>query len=434
MMKESIYNYKINLSIKDEYKSFIFNTRSRKLLDFTGQQLSNLSPTQEKILRNNGFLVDDDIDESQLALYYRINKIYQNKLLSLTIIPTADCNFKCVYCYQTSKNAYIDREVVENIIKYIEKNVQYYSALSITWFGGEPLLCKDEVLYIIKKAKNLCLKHNKPFVSYMTTNGYELDLNFFTKSLKNGLRYYQITIDGDSNIHNLQRPHILHSDSFERIIDNLSLISKNTDKLRFEIGIRINVSKKSLATMPVFIEKLSELFAADKRFVLIWQWVRDWGGDRIDKGLTISNTVCKDLMKISMEKGMRCYEVLSCNSGTDICEAAYKNGYVINYVGKVYKCAMKTFDNPEEDMNCIGELNNRGDIEIDEIKEAKWLLPKIRDDCYACVFFPMCMGNACPFTSVYKNKQTCIVFKSLIPTQIESMYARQNFISLQEDS
>lgn len=430
MKKESIYNYSTEIEVEQERKRLIYNTKSRKLLDFTGLEFSNLSEDEEKILFANGFLVEQSIDEAEQSRYYEINTIYQTKILSLTIIPTADCNFKCVYCYQTSKEKYINADTVERIIRFLDKNVKYFSSVSITWFGGEPLLCKREVLQIMQKAKEICRKYKRPLTGYMTTNGYELDVDFFEKALNNGLRYYQITIDGEPEDHNFQRPHCKNNDSYEKIMENLLCISKEITNKRFEIGIRVNVSSKNLEKMPKFIERISIMFANDKRFVLIWQWVRDWGGDKIKTETLVPNVVCKELMKLTMEKNMNCYEMLSCNSGTDMCEASYKNGYVFNYTGKVYKCAMKTFDNPEDDINCIGVLNRYGEIEVDIQKEAKWILPTTKDSCYKCVFFPICMGNACPYTAVYRNKKSCIVFKDLIPSQMEAMYHKGNYIKL----
>lgn len=430
MKKESIYNFSANININGKPLYLIYNTLSHKLVDFTDQSFSSLTDTQERIMEDNGFLIDENINETQLAQYYRLTTIFDKKLLALTIIPTADCNFRCIYCYQNSKKSYIDNNTVEKIISFLERNVQFYSAVSITWFGGEPLLCKKEVLYITEKANAICKRNKTAFVSYMTTNGYELDLDFFKSALSSGLRYYQITIDGNREIHNAQRPHKNNNNSYDKIVSNLTAISENISRTRFEIGIRINVSSESLTTMPEFIDTLANLFASDKRFVIIWQWVRNWGGDRINKDLVMSNTPCSDLTRLSIKKGLRCYEGLSCNSGTDICEATYKSGFVINYSGKVYKCSMRTFENPEDDINQIGYLDANGKLKIDIQKEAMWLLPKIDEKCYDCVFFPQCLGNSCPFTSIYMNKRTCINHKKLIPVQMESMYLSGRYITI----
>lgn len=50
MKKESIYNYSTEIEVEQERKRLIYNTKSRKLLDFTGLEFSNLSEDEEKIL------------------------------------------------------------------------------------------------------------------------------------------------------------------------------------------------------------------------------------------------------------------------------------------------------------------------------------------------------------------------------------------------
>ena len=183
--------------------------------------------------------------------------------------------------------------------------------------------------------------------------------------------------------------------------------------------------------MERFTDEMVRLFGHDRHFVMIWQWVRDWGGNRLDKKSLISNDACRKLMDDSIKKGLRCHEILSCQAGTDTCEAMYKSGLVFNFDGNVYKCAMRVFNADEHKKNCVGKLLENGNIVFDKGIEAQWLLPTVRQSCYSCVFFPLCMGNACPFTMVYRNEHTCIVFKNLIPDQMKTMYLKGNYTNFE---
>lgn len=431
MVKESIYNYSTSITLGDKVKQLVYNTRSRRLINFTNRSFQEISSQEERILIEQGFLVSDTRDECVEMEYDRLCRIFQKEMLSLTIIPTSDCNFRCVYCYQTASDGYITSSVINNIISYLEKNARYYKAVSISWFGGEPLLCKNEVLEILQQAALICKKNKVSLVSYMTTNAYELDLVFFEKALSYGLRYYQITIDGLAEEHNSQRPHCTNNDSYEKIIKNLTEIAKQFQTKRFEIGLRVNVSSNNIGSMERFTDEMVRLFGHDRHFVMIWQWVRDWGGNRLDKKSLISNDACRKLMDDSIKKGLRCHEILSCQAGTDTCEAMYKSGLVFNFDGNVYKCAMRVFNADEHKKNCVGKLLENGNIVFDKGIEAQWLLPTVRQSCYSCVFFPLCMGNACPFTMVYRNEHTCIVFKNLIPDQMKTMYLKGNYTNFE---
>ncbi|HHY23927.1 MAG TPA: hypothetical protein GX527_06780, partial [Clostridiaceae bacterium] len=90
--------------------------------------------------KRGGFIVEDDLDECD---YLRINDVIKRfsdyKHIGLTIAPTMDCNFNCIYCYESDKKrcGYMSREVEDKIIKYVDENLEPYGALKITWFGGE---------------------------------------------------------------------------------------------------------------------------------------------------------------------------------------------------------------------------------------------------------------------------------------------------------
>lgn len=54
-----------------------------------------------KKLYENKFLIDFDFDESLLVEAMHEQHVYSNDWLYLTILPTNNCNFRCVYCYET---------------------------------------------------------------------------------------------------------------------------------------------------------------------------------------------------------------------------------------------------------------------------------------------------------------------------------------------
>ena len=139
-------------------------------------------------------------------------------------------------------------------MKWLDKNLRFYNEMSLSWFGGEPLLCKDLILEILKEVKMLCKKHKVAMISSITTNGYLLNNDTFQKLVANGMLFYQITLDGNESIHNLQRPHKTESDSYTTIINNLEMISRLPRNIRFEVGLRINLSGLMERKLPVYFK------------------------------------------------------------------------------------------------------------------------------------------------------------------------------------
>lgn len=85
---------------------------------------------------------------------------------------TTECNFDCDYCYERKSRSKLKSPIIptkkelENIVdKIIEDN---NGNLSLTLFGGEPLLELDLIKYVLDYCK---IKYGKPFPCCLVTNG-----------------------------------------------------------------------------------------------------------------------------------------------------------------------------------------------------------------------------------------------------------------------
>jgi len=364
-----------------------------------------------KALYKKGFIVNEYVDETKIVDYIFNDAIFGSNILELTIIPTNACNFNCVYCYQSSAPGFMTQEAANSIIRFIETNIFKYSGLLISWFGGEPLLSKKTIIEFMTQIRKICLKHKKPFYSNITTNGYELDENTFNELLINHLRYYQITIDGPKEIHNSQRPHKVNGDSFERIVSNLLTIKEKFNKWNYRIAIRVNVSSKFRMQIGEFVDWLYENFGNDPHFVIVWEFVRDWGGEKIKQHqeLIFDHKESNSWLDVLSQKGFAINMGLEQNDLTvALCTASKKHGYVINYDGKVYKCAMVVENDDFKDINNIGCIND-GILDLDIGKMVKWLgRNSIDDKCISCGHYPECMGISCPLgTQILNQPNRC---------------------------
>lgn len=437
-MNNNIKNSQYNIFVDDKEQLLIFNTLTKNLIAVPTEKaqrvhnalkkadFSKLTEKELKSLIDERFIVDSTIDESDTAIIEYNKIIYDNTSLNLVIIPTMSCNFDCIYCPQKHENAYMSDEVVNSIINFVKRNVNKLQKIMIEWFGGEPLLCKKTVIKLMKEISEICNKNKILLISSMTTNGYELDLDTFNELVKYGVRYYQISIDGNQFTHNKMRPHKVNSDSFEKIVSNLTAIKNNSNCKRVSIGIRINVSTNNYCEIDDLIKFYYSLFSNDNRFKLMWQWVRDWGGaiekQEARENLKSHSEICRKFYQYCVENNLNCVDYMSCRTGQNICEACKINGFVINYNGNIYKCAMM-LDHPEmHEQNKIGVLEPQGKMNVDINKIAKWIVTKSpKNKCRTCSSFPQCMGVPCPLSVNIKSKDICVVDKSLNDLHIRNI-------------
>lgn len=63
--------------------------------------------------------------------------------MSLIIAPTLDCNFRCPYCFEDLKKIYMTKGTVNAIKNFVRNKIKNgVTNLNVSWYGGEPLLCK----------------------------------------------------------------------------------------------------------------------------------------------------------------------------------------------------------------------------------------------------------------------------------------------------
>ena len=170
-MKMSYYNY----VLKGKTKNIIWNTLSGAVVKFdkeTYRKLENLQLEKSRIslLKSNGIIVDDSVDENKNFLLERKNKNINKNIVTFTIALTESCNAKCYYCYQigncTTEHRVVTENDYNNIIDFIIKQSNG-KKVKIVWFGGEPLLKKDIILYICNKLREKSID----YTSNIITNG-----------------------------------------------------------------------------------------------------------------------------------------------------------------------------------------------------------------------------------------------------------------------
>lgn len=344
-----------------------------------------------------GYIIESNKDETAIGKIIK-NDIINYPGLMLTILPTEDCNFRCVYCYEDHKKGKMSPSVQRAIVKFVQKNIKNYTSLGVGWFGGEPLEALDVVENLSKNFIKICNVARKPYSAGMTTNGYNLDVPTFELLQQLKVYEYQVTIDSLKNIHDKYRCLKDGSGTFDRIINNINEIHK-LKRNTYKMDIRTNLTSESIEVLPQYLKLCEDIFGGDPRFSLFVHLVGNWGGDSINSidSQLISNNRYRDVLRsiIDLNPNVGFHAHLrDLDAYHSKCYAALRNSYVIGSDGKIYKCT-EGFDMIE---NNIGYLNEDGDMIIDPVKHKKWL--DINGDnnkiCSQCAYWGCCLDGPCP--------------------------------------
>lgn len=371
----------------------------------------------EELIKQSIF-VDDDKDETEIVDLFERNGYGCNKVLFIIVIPTMVCNFSCKYCYQDHADKWMSEELLQGIFQFVVNNILNYEVVHIGWFGGEPLCALNQVVAFMRRTAVLALSHKVSIISSMSTNGYLLTSDVFMKLYSLGVSSYQITLDGFACIHNFLRPLKSGGGTFEKIISNLVSIKneKKYDKAR--ILIRINTSTALIPEMENFILYLASLFGCDDRFSIDFQQITDMGGDNIKE---ISDKIPTEPFDVSHflqfakehRLGMQRYKSLL-HQGGNICNAGYKNFFVVDTDGSIHKCTAAL----DDEVNKVGYLSNTGIMHFNDEKINLWNNVPYFCKCKNCKYYPICYSRACPYQIIRMGTLSCPIENHMIHPEI----------------
>ena len=349
-----------------------------------------------KYIVTGGFFVDDQKDEVaellQISTYARENLTSR----SYTIAPTLSCNFRCPYCFEDGHryNTMTDA-VIDKTIAFINNDVQEAEAVSIAWYGGEPLLCPEIIQRI---TENIHVKDGG-FTASVITNGYFLDRKMAEFLQRQKVGYAQVTVDGPPDIHNARRRLPNGQDTFHRILSN---VAEANDYLK--INLRVNVDASNRDRIDDIFDFLDN-YGLRGKVQLYLAAVENIHG-------SCNNGTCLEDHEFSafeasfyernVDRGYS-FIYLPCFNPT-ICGAVTKTMCIIDPIGDLYKCWNEIGMHTRSYGSIFGG-NNRSNID-------QWNNYQVAsyEECRECAFLPVCMGG-CPYRSISGGSKQCISVK-----------------------
>jgi len=289
-------------------------------------------------------------------------------LLHLILLPTEACNFRCVYCYETFRLKRMDPVVVEGVKRLLERRAPTLRKLTLSWFGGEPLLARDIMEDILGHAARLRASHPAViFASDATTNASLLTREAMDSLTGLGVTDYQVTFDGPRRWHDRKRVRPGGLPTFDRIWANL--LACRDSSAPFRIMVRLHVDQENEGAIGEFLDEYRSAFGEDARFVLFIRGLSRLGSLNdptlpILQGETRVRTI-EQWRRIAAERGLRQADI----PPATICYAAKGNSFVIRADGRVNKCTV-ALDHP---LNQVGRLHPDGTLRLMAERVRPWM-------------------------------------------------------------
>ncbi len=220
---------------------YLYDANKNKVLEITTKVLNDInnylySPeyTSESItsLKRKGYLLNSNIERIEHPYTPIAEKLLQRNLSNLILQVTQRCNFRCRYCLfansnessrtHTQKSMAFD--IAKKSIDLLSSNCADSRDLTISFYGGEPLLNFDLIKKAVEYSKSVI--YNKELGYSMTTNFY-IATDEMIDFLADNQFELLISLDGPEKTHNQHRRLSINGEgTYRTVIENVNKLQK----------------------------------------------------------------------------------------------------------------------------------------------------------------------------------------------------------------
>lgn len=359
---------------------------------------AGLADTLQQTLLRLGILVADPEQEVREMVNFFDRLDNTQSVFNALIVLNLDCNLACTYCYEHNVKAkqYITPAAVDAFIEHVKTlDFSVMREVVIDFYGGEPLLSVDTIVYISEKLRKTGERLGFEYSFRLVTNGTLLTPKTVERLVGMGLKGAKITLDGPEESHNRTRPFVSGSGSFARIITNLRDVCNMID-----IQIGGNYTVDSYGRFPLLLDDLAEKgITPDKVAVVKFDPVAETDGKangppELGAGCASVNEEWLIEASIFLREEIlkRGYKTAKITPLTCVVELA--EDIVLNVDGSLYKCpgmlGRKEF--------AVGTIQD-GIIDYHRIYNlGHWK----NSECLECAYLPLCFGG-CRFMNMLRT-------------------------------
>ncbi len=371
-------------------------------------------------LERGGFVIPDELDELAVLRIRRHVQQYGGNWLGLTIAPTINCNLACKYCFENPTKGVMSEEIQDKVVDFARQAIDAgMRGVSVTWYGGEPLLCLEVIERLSSKLIALCEDKKIGYTADIVTNGTLLSRTVAEKLKALQVTSAQVTLDGPREVHNQRRPYRSGAGSFDTIVSRLE---ESAGIL--PVALRVNVDRENVEDARHFYEQLSSYPWFDPGiFSVYFGYVR-----KFSASCRCSEEECL----LQGDFWDREYELQEQLVGLGVVEPAYPDissgcgatstsAYVVGPGGELYKC-WNHLGNPDQVVGNVAEPIDFGPLYIRYLSESFENDP----ECLECRYLPICMGGCVDVRIKAKLGQMpekdCARWKYYLGRQLELYY------------
>ncbi len=422
-----VSRYNIAARVPDSTMVAIFNTYKRTCAEYSPIELyimgvlvevSENHPLIGRLARR-GVIVNYDEREA-FELQRRIECVTAHGgAVEITICPTLACNFECPYCFATRGRGKMAPEVQDDVVAFAERMLEASGAnkLTITWFGGEPLIATDVIESLSPRLISLAEGRGCDYGAWVFTNGYLIDEDVVDLLLRCRVTHIHIPLDGVEATNDATRRLVGGGPTYRRIVENLGLLKPPMKTL-----VRANVHEGNVGEIDELKQAVlarSEEAGTDLSFYAA-SLVDVSPADEVDSPMAeyafhgIEVALRPESRHVIVGKDHSCV-------GQDLWKVA------VDDEGLLYKCGGKLCGQPAyaygtaHDWDPADPLATASNPDMLS-KFLNTVVPSHDDKCYGCVWLPLC-GGGCPQLRLF-GKPECPAYRDDPEAFVLAMHAR----------
>lgn len=360
-------------------KLYKFLSDSRNNTD----KIRTISPTLYEALLKAEMIVPSDKDESTDLIKRLKHNESRPDYFGIIVNPTLDCNLRCWYCYEShSHGSMMSKETINSVKRLIDNKLATpeLKHLSVSFFGGEPLIGWDKVVMsLLEYAVEKCAENNITFSTGFTTNGVLLNSRKLDnlESIGLGRTSFQISFDGHRAFHDVSRVGADRRPTYDKILNNLVEAAKRG----FFISMRFNYTPDTVDSFADIFSDLEKILPQENKGNITCNFQQLW--QTADNG-SEAKSKATNLAEIFNAGGYKTQTDIIYHR--HVCYADCENSIVVNYNGDVYKCTAREFAPATRE----GQLTPDGNVEWND-RFAKRMHVKYADKtCLNCDIMPIC--------------------------------------------
>ena len=228
---------------KGKYLFLSDSLRYDKITDRSVSEYLRLCQTEDV---KNTFLSKKEI----VSIAYYLNRREKsemplqpvNRYHILTLNLTNECNLKCKTCFAETKTGHrtMTFEIAKKAIDAMVSNWKDEKAYTLCFSGGEPLLKKCLLEQITDYAfEEIVIKMKRKALFQLHTNSTLIDGETIRFLRKYGFKVI-VYLDGAKACHDANRVYASGKGSFEKVIENIHLLRKNSVKTEIKATFRLD--------------------------------------------------------------------------------------------------------------------------------------------------------------------------------------------------